>query len=334
MLRPDAARDVAEIGRPSKPESAAPRKSVVKARQLVGDPLPKSRGSVDHDSSVPYPGTERRNPPVRNRVQSVGIVNLTADSFSDGGRYLDPARAIAHARTLREAGADRIELGPASSHPDAAAVSADEQIARLRPVVAALHAEAVPLCVDATDPRVLQFALEQGVEWLNDVRGFADAALHPTLAAGRATLVVVHSLLQAERAGRELATPRQVLDSIERFFDERLAALVRAGVAEDRLIVDPGMGFFLGRDPRASIAVLQRLSALRSRFGRPLLVSVSRKSFLRVISGSDLAGVGAATLAAELHAARAGADYIRTHDVRALRDGLAIEQALSIDAID
>jgi dihydropteroate synthase len=141
-------------------------------------------------------------------------------------------------------------------------------------------------------------------------------------------LVVVHSLLALERATRDAVRPEQVLDSIERFFDQRLAELVRAGVAEDRLIVDPGMGFFLGSDPRASITVLQRIGALRRRFGRPVFISVSRKSFLRRITGRGIEEIGAATLAAELHAARAGADYLRTHDVAALRDGLAVDAAL------
>jgi dihydropteroate synthase type 2 len=125
-----------------------------------------------------------------------------------------------------------------------------------------------------------------------------------------------------------------VLDSIEQFFESRLNALVRGGVAEERLIIDPGMGFFLGRDPRASIAVLQRIAVLRSRFGRPVLVSVSRKSFLREVTGSGLDEIGAATLAAELFAARTGADWIRTHEVKALRDGLNVEEALGRDGID
>lgn len=271
---------------------------------------------------------------MRSTVQIVGIVNITEDSFSDGGRYLDPARAIAHARQLAADGAAMLELGPASSHPDAASVPAERQIERLRPAIAALRAEGRPISVDATDPEVLRFALEAGVDWLNDVRGFPDASLHPELAAGRAELVVVHSLSRAERADRSLERPRQVLESIERFFESRLAALVRAGVAEERLILDPGMGFFLGSDPRASIAVLQRIAVLRARFGRPLLVSVSRKSFLRELTGSGLGAIGAATLAAELFAARIGADWIRTHDVRALRDGLAIEDALGRDGID
>jgi len=271
---------------------------------------------------------------VQSTVQIVGIVNITEDSFSDGGRHLDPPAAIAHARQLAADGAAILELGPASSHPDSAPVPADRQIERLRPVLDALRGEGRRLCVDATDPAVLRFALAAGVDWLNDVRGFPDASLHAELADARAELVVVHSLSRAERADRALASPREVLDSIERFFEARLAALVAAGVAEERLIIDPGMGFFLGRDPRASIAVLQRVAVLRARFGRPLLVSVSRKSFLRELTGSGLEAIGPATLAAELFAARIGADWIRTHDVRALRDGLAIEAALARDGID
>ncbi|MBY0401986.1 dihydropteroate synthase [Myxococcota bacterium] len=270
--------------------------------------------------------------------QIVGIVNITRDSFSDGGRYLDPERAIEHARALVAAGADVVELGPASSNPDARPVPAEEQIARLRPVLDTLASqdpasptspEPIPICVDATAPEVLRFALSAGVAWLNDVRGFPDERLYAELAASAAKLVVVHSLGSGERAGREQATPVAVLDSIERFFSERLAALVRAGMREERLIVDPGMGFFLGRDPKASLAVLARIPDLRARFGRPLLVSVSRKSFLCTLTGSGLDAIGAATLAAELHALRAGADYVRTHDVRALRDGLCVERAIA-----
>lgn len=261
--------------------------------------------------------------------QLVAIVNITEDSFSDGGRYLRPEAAIAHARALTDAGADWLELGPASSNPDATLVSADEQIRRLEPVVAALAEGPLPLSVDATRPEVLDWALDAGVAMVNDVRGFPEAATRERVAASEARVVVVHSMLSEERATRDAASPNAVLDSIDRFFDRRLEELIRAGVAESRLIVDPGMGFFLGRDPRASIAVLQSIPRLRARYGRPVFVSVSRKSFLRALADRDVAASGAATLAAELYAARAGADYLRTHDVGALRDALAIEAALA-----
>ena len=166
---------------------------------------------------------------------------------------------------------------------------------------------------------------------VNDIRGFPDPETQARLATARADAVVVHSLLEQDRATRDAATPEQVLDSIERFFDSRLAELVRAGVSEERLIIDPGMGFFLGRDPRASLAALKRIPDLRAHFGRPVFISVSRKSFLRAISGRTAAEAGAATLAAELYAAEAGADYLRTHDVGALRDGLSIVDALAME---
>ncbi|MEM9174176.1 MAG: dihydropteroate synthase [Myxococcota bacterium] len=258
----------------------------------------------------------------------VAIVNITEDSFSDGGRFLEAEAAIAHARGLAESGANWLELGPASSHPDAALVPPDEQIRRLAPVVEALAEGPLPLSVDATRPEVLEWALDHRVGMVNDVRGFPDEATRERVGASEALVVVVHSLLSQERATRDGATPDQVLASIDRFFDARLEELVRAGVDESRLIVDPGMGFFLGRDPRSSVAVLQSIPALRARFGRPIFVSVSRKSFLRAIASRDVDTVGAATLAAELYAARLGADYLRTHDVGALRDGLAVEAAL------
>jgi dihydropteroate synthase len=264
----------------------------------------------------------------------VGIVNVTEDSFSDGGRYLTPDAAIDHARRLAAEGADWIELGPASSHPDACIVPAREQIARLRPVMEALAGSGWPISVDATDPEVLRYAIEAGAAILNDVRGFPDPALRETLADASVSLVVVHSLLERERAERNDATPAEVLASIDRFFARRIGELTAAGVAEERIVLDPGMGFFLGRDPRSSIAVLQRIGELKARFGRPVLVSVSRKSFLRTITGRGLDTIGAATLAAELFAARRGADYLRTHEVGALHDALRVEASLSGSSVE
>ena len=258
----------------------------------------------------------------------VAIVNITEDSFSDGGRYLAPQAAITHARALAASGADWLELGPASSNPDATPVSPEEQIARLGPVFEALRDDSLPLSVDATEPRVLAWALEAGAAMVNDIRGFPDPETQARLASSEAAVVVVHSLLEEQRATRDIATPERVLASIERFFEGRLTELVRAGVSETRLIVDPGMGFFLGADPRASLAVLKRIPELRARFGLPLFISVSRKSFLQRITGRSAQDAGAATLAAELYSAQLGADYLRTHDAGALHDGLQILEAL------
>lgn len=259
----------------------------------------------------------------------VAILNTTEDSFSDGGRYLSPEAAIAHALALIRGGSDILEIGPASSHPDAAAVPEEDQIKRLRPILDALADESIPISVDATNVEVLRFAIEQNVALVNDVRGFPDPSFYPELADATASLVVVHSLLGEERASRDAASVAHVLESIDRFFSKRLDELVRAGIAEDRLIIDPGMGFFLGRNPEASIAVLRELEQLGQRFGRPIFISVSRKSFLREITGRSIEESGPGTLAAELYAAVSGAAYIRTHEPQALRDVLAVHRALS-----
>jgi dihydropteroate synthase type 2 len=271
---------------------------------------------------------------VQPTPQIVAIVNITEDSFSDGGRFLTPEAAIGHARNLAAEGADWIELGPASSHPDATLVPASEQIRRLTPVFEVLRDGPLPISVDATLPEVLGWALDAGAAMVNDVRGFPDAPTRERLADAGAKVVVMHSMLAGERASRDPATPSAVLDSIEHFFEQRLEQLVGAGVAEDRLIIDPGMGFFLGSDPQSSLTVLRRLPLLRRRFGRPIFVSVSRKSFLREITQRPIEAIGPATLAAELHAARAGADYLRTHDAAALRDAVRVEAALAAGEAD
>lgn len=260
--------------------------------------------------------------------QLVGIVNITRDSFSDGGLYLDPAHAIARARALAKDGADLIDLGPASSHPDAETVSAAEEIRRLTPVVEALLPE-ISLSVDSYQPETQLWALRRGVAWLNDIEGFRHPEIYPELAASEVGLVVMHSIQRSGHATREHTHAAAVLEGMEAFFAERIEALVSAGVARERLVLDPGMGFFLGATPEPSLAVLRSLPELAQRFSLPLYVSVSRKSFLGALTGRRQANErGAATLAAEIFAARAGASFIRTHDVGALRDALRVWRAL------
>ena len=262
-----------------------------------------------------------------------GIVNITEDSFSDGGRYLDPSAAIAHARALVTAGARVIDLGAAASNVDAQPVSAAEEIRRLDPVIAALASEGTQISVDSFLPEVQRFAIDSSVAFLNDIQGFPDPSFYPELAAASCRLVVMHAVQGRGRAQRMELAADQVWDRIHYFFVERLAALERGGIARERLILDPGMGFFLGNRPEASLRVLTRLSCLKRDFGLPVLVSVSRKSFLRAITGRAVASeMAAATLAAELYAAEMGADYLRTHDPGALGDALKIMAALRSEA--
>jgi dihydropteroate synthase type 2 len=259
---------------------------------------------------------------VRPRI--VGIVNITEDSYSDGGLYFDTEAAIAHARQLFSDGADIVELGPASSHPDARLVTADAESERLAPVLSRLVAQDIPLAVDSFHPETQRFALAHGATYLNDTEGFPHAELYPDLAACDCRLVVMHSVVGRGQAVRVQTDPATIWTRIHDFFSARLDRLEAAGIGRDRLIIDPGLGFFLGANPEPSLAVLGGIRHLRARFGVPVLVSPSRKSFLRAITGRSVAETGPATLAAELYAAWEGVDYVRTHDVRALHDALTV----------
>jgi dihydropteroate synthase type 2 len=262
----------------------------------------------------------------------VGIVNITEDSFSDGGRYLDPRAALTHARQLRADGADVVELGAAASHPDSAPVTAAEEQRRLAPVLEQLTAEGIPVCVDSFRPQVQRFAIRGGAAFLNDIHGFDDPDIYPALAASNCRLIVMHAIQAAGPATRVATDPAAVWAGIGRFFAQRLPALRAAGIGPDRLIIDPGLGYFLGSSPEPSLTALARIGKLRDTFSLPVLVSPSRKSFLRTLTGRDIAASGAATLAAEIFAAWQGADYIRTHNVAAIRDALTVLAALARQA--
>lgn len=260
-----------------------------------------------------------------------GILNITPDSFSDGGRFLAPEAALAHAQTLLDGGADVLDLGGASSNPDAAPVAPEVEIARLAPVVAALKAKGVPLSIDTYSLAVQRWALAEGVAYLNDIQGFPEPALYPALAASPARLVVMHSVQGMGQATRVDVPAGEIVGRVCAFFTSRIAALTAAGIVRERLILDPGMGFFLGTDPETSLEVLRAIPRLKGEFGLPVLISVSRKSFLRKLTGRAAAGAGPASLAGELYAALKGADYLRSHDPGAISDALRIWRALEFN---
>lgn len=265
------------------------------------------------------------------KPQIFGILNVTPDSFSDGGRYLDPSAAIAHGYKLIEDGADVVDLGAAASNPNAEPVSPETEIARMAPVVAALHVRGIAVSADTFSTPVQRWALGQGVAFLNDIQGFADPSFYPELAAARAKLVLMHSVQGRGKATVAKVPPEEIWDRLFEFFDARIDALTRAGIGRDRLILDPGMGFFLGEDPECSLSVLRKIETVSNFYALPTLISVSRKSFLRRYLGVDIAQSAPATLAAELFAAERGVCYIRTHDPHALRMALAIKAALGED---
>ena len=263
----------------------------------------------------------------------VGIVNVTEDSFSDGGRYLSADNAIAHARQLVIDGAQIVEFGPASSHPSAQQVSDSDQIARLAPIFDALGGGETQISIDATRPDVQRYASARGAHFINDIRGFPDPRIYGDLAAAECSLIVMHALTDGETAALRESDPETIFGDVLRFFEQRIEELAAKGIERERLILDPGMGFFLGTNAEASLAVLSRVGELREVFGLPVMISVSRKSFLREITGQAIDEIGPATLAAELYAARQGADFIRTHDVAALSDALSVISRLESENI-
>jgi len=258
----------------------------------------------------------------------LGVLNVTADSFSDGGKYLDPAAAVARALALLEAGADAVDIGAVASNPDSIPVSVEEEIRRLDPVITALHARGAAVSVDSFRPETQLHALGRGVAFLNDIHGFPHPEAHGDIARSDCRLILMHSIHGAAHVSREDIPVADIVETVIAFFARRLAVLEAAGIDRARVILDPGMGYFLGANPAASFAALAGIGRLKAALGLPVLIGVSRKSFLRAVTGrTSIAESGAATLAAELYAALAGADYIRTHDVAALRDGLLVLQA-------
>ena len=266
----------------------------------------------------------------------IGILNLSPDSFSDGGRYTALDAALAHAEHLAQRGAETIDVGAVSSNPDSEAVSPELEIARLEPVLQGLAARGLTAAVDTFSAKTQRWVAEQArrlqVTMLNDIRGFADRPpeLLDAIRASPVDLVVMHAI-QRGPADRRVTDPTTVLEGIWRFFDTRLAELTAAGIPEDRLIVDPGMGFFLGATPGPSVAVLQALDRLRAHTGRPIYISVSRKSFLgALLGGRPVEDRGLATAITELWAVvHHEVDYVRTHDPGALHDALTLWSTLN-----
>lgn len=282
----------------------------------------KALGDRVTSTTTPKAGLSSTRPTI------VGVVNVTEDSFSDGGWYLAPDQALIHARRLLEEGADIIELGPAASHPGARPVDADEERCRLEPLIARLVEDGVTVSVDSFLPSTHEYAVSCGATFLNDIQAFPDR-LTERVVSSRCHLMLMHSIERRGIAARDVTDAETVWGSILRFFEERIDALLQQGVSPDRLIIDPGLGYFLGSTPQPSFLVLSRVGQLKERFQVPVLVSASRKSFLRMLTGRSVDRSGPATLAAELYAASLGVDYLRTHDIASLSDGLDVLEALT-----
>lgn len=259
----------------------------------------------------------------------LGVLNITPNSFFDGGQFLEHDLAVLQAQALFKAGATVVDLGPSSSHPDAPVDSSAVEIDRFAHILDALLALQIPLSVDSFHPETQRYAISKGVSILNDIHGFPYPDFYPELADADCKLIVMHNVHGTQQAKRIVTDASVIMSRIFEFFHQRLSALINAGIGSERLIIDPGMGFFLSSEPEASLVVLQNITQLRREFNLPVLVSVSRKSFVQRLTGQTVENADAGTLSAELFAASQGVDWIRTHNVTALRDGLSVQSRLN-----
>ncbi len=250
----------------------------------------------------------------------MGIVNLTPDSFSDGGRLERTRIALEHVERLIDEGADLIDLGAESTRPGATPVSADVEVSRLMPVLTALRDAPVPISVDTMKAEVMAQALDAGASMINDVTGFASAASRGTVKASDCALCVMH--MQGTPQTMQVAPHYDdVVAEVGRYLRERCDALIADGVSRERLLVDPGFGF--GKTLEHNLSLLGRLDELQA-LGFPVLVGVSRKGMIGQITGRPLDERLAGSLAAALVAIENGARIVRVHDVAATVDAVGV----------
>jgi dihydropteroate synthase len=254
----------------------------------------------------------------------MGILNVTPDSFADGGQFIDPQAALAHARQMIAEGADIIDVGAESTRPYASAqpVSLDDEVARLAPVLRPVVELGKPVSVDTMKAKAAAWALEQGAAVLNDVWGLQrDPDMARVAAEHDVPVIVMHNR-------EEVAPALDIMADMEAFFRRSLEIAAKAGIARSRLVLDPGVGF--GKTAEQSIEAIARLADLKS-FGLPILIGLSRKRFINFISRSKPHERIGGSIAGNLAAVRAGADIVRVHDVaetvQALRVMSAIEKA-------
>ena len=257
----------------------------------------------------------------KKRPLIMGVLNVTPDSFSDGGRFLDPAAAIAQAQRLAAEGADILDVGAESTRPygNAAAVTLDEERSRLAGILPAVVALGVPVSIDTMKAAVAAWALKAGAMIVNDVWGLQrDPDMAHVVAGHDAPVVVMHN--------RDAADPRiDIVADVTAFFERSLAIAARAGILRQRIALDPGIGF--GKTPEQSLTCIARLDAWRG-FGLPLLVGASRKRFIHSVSPSEPMNRIGGSIAAHVVAYMNGASIIRTHDVSETIQALRVAAAL------
>jgi dihydropteroate synthase len=258
-------------------------------------------------------------------MKLMGVVNVTPDSFSDGGLYLDPARAIEHGEELERSGAAILDVGGESTRPGAAEVSAEEELRRVVPVISRLATGQAEVSVDTSKSAVAAAALDAGATIVNDVTALRGDPEMAALCAERGPTVILMHMAGNPRTMQRDPVYDDVVEDVGRFLSERVEAAVAAGVAEERIWLDPGIGF--GKTAEHNLELLRRLSELR-RLGRPLVVGTSRKSFIGKLDGSGAGERLGGTIASSVLAASEGADVLRVHDVAEMAEAMTVAAAI------
>ena len=259
-----------------------------------------------------------------DRPRIMGVLNVTPDSFSDGGRFASPARALGRAGAMRDDGADLIDIGGESTRPGAAPVSEEEELKRVMPVLEALMRDEslrkVPLSIDTSKPAVMRAAVAAGIAMINDVTSLRAPGALEVVAQSDVAVCLMH--MQGEPASMQLAPVyADVVGEVRAFLAERVQACLQAGIGRDRIVVDPGFGF--GKTRAHNLALLRGLPAL-AQLGFPVLCGLSRKNVIGAVGKRDPSDRLAASLAAGLAAVARGASLLRVHDVRETAEGLQV----------
>jgi dihydropteroate synthase len=255
----------------------------------------------------------------------MGVVNVTPDSFSDGGRFLRPERAIEHARGLVRDGADLLDIGGESTRPGSEGVSAEQELARVGPVLEGLAEVGVPISIDTSKRAVAEAALDAGAEIVNDVTALRSDPELAELCAERGCGVVLMHMLGTPRTMQEAPAYDDVVDDVKAFLAGRVEFALDRGIQEERIWIDPGVGF--GKALEHNVELLRRLGELRA-LGRPICIGTSRKSFIGTLTGREVDERVGGTVAANVLAFANGAEVFRVHDVRAGREALAVAEAI------
>jgi dihydropteroate synthase len=260
-----------------------------------------------------------------SRPLVMGIVNVTPDSFSDGGLHLQRDAALAHAHQLIAEGADILDIGGESTRPGAQPVSVQEELDRVLPIIEGLRGAPVPISIDTFKPEVMQAAIAAGAQMVNDINALQDAAAMNAVAASNVAVCLMHKQGNPQTMQ---AQPRyqNVADEVGSFLSERIAAAEAAGIQRKRIVIDPGFGF--GKTLEHNLVLLRELNKL-TELGVPVLAGLSRKSMLGAITGQDVEHRVHASVAAALLAVQRGANIVRVHDVRATVDALKVWQAVN-----